>query len=576
LISGIIGTTVHVEKPYNCLDKDIIDDGSVCMEWDNQLRLYFNMEPSTSNAVRCYKMRWQSLDDHIFPTDCFDIKGHWYGGGWSLEDNNFEMEPFITGDGDHQQWGTALKRYFINSRGIAIQVDEQTPLYLSMDSNTTNQICFQARHDDFAFVNRLTTMKRPELNYKICTADDMRILHNGMTQKSLWDGLKEKDVNIIKSLLDEPVWQISASGVETLTEAAIYNYTEDVIALGFLGLGHVLINEYWQKDIGDFVLDTKRFQTLENTVDILHRRGFRISLTIQPFISTESVSFSEAVNKHLLIRERHSLRNIPALSSYKTSPSVGVLDITNNATIPWLQGRLDKIVKDYKFDSFYLDFGTAYNMPRYYACAKTLANPDEYKTIFTSVLDGVVGIIAVNSATSVPRPPAFLSMPTVNSSWAGLQSLIPTVLAYGIIGYPFIMPGPVGGDFVVNALNSTIPDSDSTKPILPDQELYIRWLQLATFLPVLRFTHLPSQYKSDFVTDVVKDLTSTRQKTVSPLLKKYLDYAMNEGLPFIRPLWMLDPLDVDCLRMADEFSVGDELIVAPILYKGATSREGSS
>jgi myogenesis-regulating glycosidase len=48
---------------------------------------------------------------------------------------------------------------------------------------------------------------------------------------------------------------------------------------------------------------------------------------------------------------------------------------------------------------------------------------------------------------------------------------------------------------------------------------------------------------------------------------------MNEGLPFIRPLWMLDPLDLDCLRMTDEFSVGDELIVAPILYKGATSRE---
>ena len=89
-----------------------------------------------------------------------------------------------------------------------------------------------------------------------------------------------------------------------------------------------------------------------------------------------------------------------------------------------------------------------------------------------------------------------------------------------------------------------------------------------------RFTHLPSDYKDDLVTEVAKELSAIRQKTVIPLLKKYSKVAMNDGLPLLRPLWMLDPQDPACLYVNDEFSIGDELIVAPILIKGQVQREG--
>lgn len=49
---------------------------------------------------------------------------------------------------------------------------------------------------------------------------------------------------------------------------------------------------------------------------------------------------------------------------------------------------------------------------------------------------------------------------------------------------------------------------------------------------------------------------------------------MNDGLPLLRPLWMLDPTDPACLYVNDEFSIGEELIVAPILMKGQFQREG--
>uniref|UniRef100_A0A1Q3FZ57 Putative maltase glucoamylase n=2 Tax=Culex tarsalis TaxID=7177 RepID=A0A1Q3FZ57_CULTA len=582
LLTGLLGIGMNIDKPYNCLVKDLRDDGSVCYEWNSKARLYMNLEKTPAPEIKCYSFSWETLVDRYFPTDCFDIgedRGYWYGGGltkgidYPLGKASFDFAPFVTGDINTHQWGNAVKRYFLNSKGVAIKVDERTPLYVSFNHENNNRFCLQGRHDNFAFVNRWT--KYPELKYQICTGPDMKSVHNNLTQKSLWDGLTENDNTIIKSLLREPVWQIPASSQAELTETAIYNYTENVIASGYLRLGHVLVNEYWQKNIGDFQLDAERFPTLDDTVKILHRRGFRISLSVQPFISTESSNFLEAVNERLLIHERESERSIPALTRYKSLASAGVLDITNNETVPWLRNQLAKLSETIGIDSFYVDFGNAFNIPRYYQCSTTLNNPDQYKSFFMERFEANLNIFGVSSAISVPRPPAFLSLPPVNSSWSGLQTIIPTVLSYGVIGYPFIMPGPVGGDFLLPT--EKLPKMYSFYPLdfppLPEQELYIRWLQVATFLPVLRFTHLPSEYRNDSVTEIAKELAAIRQKTVVPMLEQYSSVAMDEGLPIIRPLWMMDATDVNCLFIDDEFSIGDGMIVAPILYRSDTSRE---
>lgn len=435
LLTGMLAVGINIDKPFNCLPKDLREDGSVCYEWDSVVRLYMNLDRTPSPDIKCYSFSWQTLVDNFYPTDCFDIgedRGFWYGGGLSkgidypMNKASFDFAPFVTGDINMQQWGNAVKRYFLNSKGVAIKIDDKTPLYVSVNANNSNLFCLQGRNDNFAYVNKLAP--HPALNYQICTGPDMKALHNGLTQKSLWDGLTENDNTIIKSLLREPVWQIPASSQNELTETAIYNYTENVIASGYLRLGHVLVNEFWQKNIGDFTLDSDRFPTLEDTVNILHRRGFRISLSIQPFISTESGNFLEAVTNRLLIYERESERSIPALTRYKSLSSAGVLDITNNATIPWLKKQLQKITDTIGIDSFYLDFGNAFNIPRYYQCANSLTNPDQYKSIFMKRFEGNLNIFGVSSAISVPRPPAFLSLPPVNSSWGGLQTIIPTLL----------------------------------------------------------------------------------------------------------------------------------------------------
>ncbi|KAM7348782.1 myogenesis-regulating glycosidase isoform 1-T1 [Cochliomyia hominivorax] len=579
IISGHLGKLIGMDtKPYHCLAENRRSDGSVCLEWHDIARLYMNFQ--NMDVFRCYTLNWQALNEANLPTDCYELKrnnGLWFGGGithnmsWSLSEEDFDFAPFSSGDIKVHQFGNGVKRYFINSIGVAIQVSEKTPLHLSVNS-TTNEFCLRAQNDDFTFVNKLSDL--PELSYKICTTEDMKSLHMLMTQQSLWDGLKEADMKILHSLIEEPVWQIPYQPeAGSFNETSIYNYSEDVIGMGFMRLGHILINEFWQEYIGDFTVDQSRFPTFKDTIDVLHRRGFKIVFTIQPFISTESDSFKEAVRKKLLIYERHSERSIPALTRYKSCSSAGVLDITNNATVVWLKEKLLKLKKEYKVDSFYLDLGTGFNLPHYYQCRQTLDNPDMYARIFTESLE-TIGFIGVSTASSVPKPPAFLSTPPINSSWSGLYEVMSTVLNYGVIGYPFVLPGAIGGDYELNRTMTKMFSYYSLgQPALPEQDLYIRWLQLMTFMPSMQFNHLPSEYKSDYITEIAKELTTIRQKYVIPLLLKYLSESMNEGLPLVRPLWMLDPHDPACLSIYDEFSVGEEMIVAPILEEDSEERE---
>ncbi|KAI8036043.1 myogenesis-regulating glycosidase isoform X1 [Drosophila gunungcola] len=576
VISGQLGTTLGFDTaPFHCLEDHRRRDGSVCIEWNGIARLHLNFEDK--GVFRCYTLQWQALTPGLLPTDCYELKrdnGLWFGGGvtkgqeWSLSYANFDFAPYASGDSKIHQFGNGVKRYFINSIGVAMQISERTPLQLGVN-RTENRFCLRAANDEFTFVNHLTPL--PQLDYRICTTEDMRSLHMLMTQQSLWDGLKEQEFKVLHSLLEEPVWRIPhAETPESLNETAICDYSESAIAMG---LGHILINEFWQENIGDFTVDKARFPTLKDTIDVLRRRGFKVVLTIQPFISTDSDNFKDAVRRKLLIYERHSERSIPALTRYKSSSSAGVLDITNNASVPWLLEKLQRLKEEYGVQSFYLDLGTGYNLPHYYQCRETLDNPDTYARLFTASLEGA-GLMAVSTASVVPKPPTFLSTPPANATWEGLRETLGAVLNYGVIGYPFVLPGVIGGDYLLQRpLSKMVSFYAMAQPPLPDPELFIRWLQLATFMPAMQFSHLPSEYRSDLVTRVAQELKEVRQTVVIALLKKYLSPSMNEGLPLVRPLWMMDPHDPACLIVSDEFSVGEELIVAPILHAGREERE---
>ena len=54
-----------------------------------------------------------------------------------------------------------------------------------------------------------------------------------------------------------------------------------------------------------------------------------------------------------------------------------------------------------------------------------------------------------------------------------------------------------------------------------------------------------------------------------PELLKFGQEAMDASRPIIRPLWMLNPLDPILQQIDDQFLIGDQILVAPVLHRGS-------
>lgn len=300
-------------------------------------------------------------------------------------------------------------------------------------------------------------------------------------------------------------------------------------------------------------------------LEIVHRKGFKVAVTLSPFVSTFSKTYKEGLELQLpgsqssqsaWIVQPHG-EGAPALTSYNGDHSLALADVTSAPISRWVAERLGRLITRHDLDGIFFESVTVDHLPHYYLTEKPLNDPSRLSSIWVEAARQVTNVISVTSATQMPRLPTFVSIPWLPSSWEGLAHLLPLVLTLSVSGYPFLMPPPVGGF------------SNSSKP---DRELYIRWLEVTTFLPVVQFATIPSSYDAE-VERLASNLTALRQSTVLPILQRYGDDSVINGLPIIRPLWMLDPFDKEGLDVADEFCVGDDLLVAPVLQPGMRERE---
>jgi alpha-glucosidase len=136
---------------------------------------------------------------------------------------------------------------------------------------------------------------------------------------------------------------------------------------------------------------------------------------------------------------------------------------------------------------------------------------------------------------------------------------IPTLLGQGLSGLAF--SGPDIGGF-----SGT-----------PSPELYLRWFQMAAFLPFFR-THsaigIPAREPWTFaepVLGILREFLKLRQR-IMPYYYSLAWAASQSGIPPVRPLWWAGPEDQALWAVDDAFMLGDALLIAPILDEGATWR----
>ena len=145
------------------------------------------------------------------------------------------------------------------------------------------------------------------------------------------------------------------------------------------------------------------------------------------------------------------------------------------------------------------------------------------------------------------------------ASWDHLRLSIPMLLNLGVSGVPFV--GADVGGFSGN----------------PSPELYARWLQSAALTPFLRshseagsLPHEPYAYGEQF-TKINRASVELRYQLLPYLYTLFREHT-ETGAPPMRPLWFEYPDDQRTYTIEDQYLVGRDLLVAPVVREAATKR----
>jgi alpha-glucosidase len=145
------------------------------------------------------------------------------------------------------------------------------------------------------------------------------------------------------------------------------------------------------------------------------------------------------------------------------------------------------------------------------------------------------------------------------ATWDHLALTIPMLTNMGVSGVSF-----VGAD--VGGFSGS-----------PSAELYARWLQAATLTPFLR-SHTEAGSKDQEPFSYGPEFTKINRATIE-LRYRLLPYIYTlfyqherDGQPIMRPLWFEYPKDFKTYLIEDQFMVGRDLLIAPVLKEGQTKR----
>jgi alpha-glucosidase (family GH31 glycosyl hydrolase) len=126
-----------------------------------------------------------------------------------------------------------------------------------------------------------------------------------------------------------------------------------------------------------------------------------------------------------------------------------------------------------------------------------------------------------------------------------------------LMGYDFFIPDMIPGR--VQTLVSTMP--------IPTDELMVRWVEASAFMPVMQFSYFPWNYEEQTARICLQ------YANVHKALGSYLyRYTRNRTVPIIRPLWFDSPDEKELYSVDDEFLLGHDILVAPVLEPGRTIR----
>ncbi len=457
---------------------------------------------------------------------------------------NRQNYGYTAGDPRISQMGITIP-YFASDRGYGVLFDDYNASSLNLGDSIT-YISETPKPLSYYFINGNGNLSETTSNYTLLTG--------------------RQDL--------PPFW---ALGYIT----SKYGYHNEQEALGAVDslktrgypLDGIVFDLYWygvETDMGRLAWDPKQFPNHRQMLDSLNAMGVNTILISQPYINKKG-----AIDNYNFLNEKGMLTHDSQGTTHDVTTWVGdagMFDISNPDTRRWLWERLKPLTAE-GLAGWWGDLGE----PEVHPLTIVHANGEtasQYHNVYGNEWSRLIyeglrkdfpdkrPILLMRGGTAgLQRYSVFPWTTDVSRSWGGLQPQVNLMLNSGLSGLGY-MSSDIGG-FAV----------DPAHPY--DPELYVRWIEMGTFTPVLR-THAqykPEPYHYPKQEEIIKRFIKMRYEWLPYNYTLAYENAA-KGLPLARPVnFYGDDSDNRLANVQDEYLWGSEVLVAPVMTKGAKSRK---
>lgn len=335
----------------------------------------------------------------------------------------------------------------------------------------------------------------------------------------------------------------------------------------------IVLDLYWygvETDMGRLEWDSKQWPDHKKMLDELKEKGVNMVLISQPYVNKKG-----AIDNYNYLSERGMLAKDSAGATHDVTTWVGdagMIDVSNPATREWLWNRLKGLTAE-GVAGWWGDLGEPEVHPRSIVHDNGETAP-QYHNVYGNEWSRLIyeglrkdfpdmrPLLMMRGGTAgLQRYSVFPWTTDVSRSWGGFRPQVNLMLSSGLSGLAY-MSSDLGG-FAV--------DPDHPR----DEELYVRWVQAGAFTPSMR-THAqqqPEPYHYPDSEPVIRKFIKMRYQWLPYNYTLAFDNA-SKGWPLARPLNFNGDNRGDVFAdVHDEYMWGNEVLVAPVMEQGATSRK---
>ncbi|HEY3376613.1 MAG TPA: glycoside hydrolase family 31 protein [Armatimonadota bacterium] len=467
--------------------------------------------------------------------------GHWYGHGyhepqyWPLDAGAIRNDPLLCNNVQSPIWLAS------SGAGIVIPTEE----LLSVSLNVAQDGVF-----------RIGMKHVASFAYRILVGRDIRETFD------LLLGIVGKPQRVPD--LEEfakPIYSTWTQYPRYLTQDKVLDFARQICAAG-LPVGIMQIDEKYQPSFGEISFDPSTFPDPQGMMRELREMGFVSTLWTSPFINTDSPAFAELRELGALVRNAQT--GEPGIFTWWAGDA-GLLDVTHPAGEAWYAGHLHAM-EALGFVGFKFDGGDGkYTPPFAESAFHQPQRPQGYSNRYLEFMAKHFPRYSESRVAWMVQGEGLLTREGgKDTHWGldnGLRALVTQGMTQSLLGYPYLIC-----DMIPGRVQTRFPDAP-----LPTDELFLRWTEVSALTPIMQFSYGPWNYSA--ATCGVARAYAWLHQDLGPYLYAMAQHCPQSGAPIVRPLFLDFPGEEATYMLDDEFLLGDDLLVAPVLSEGAVARD---